>query len=55
MTSLRLMTNNPEKIAELDEYGLTVAERVPIDIPEKPENLRYLKTKQFKMGHYLHF
>ena len=55
VTSLRLMTNNPEKIAELGEYGLTVAERVPIDIPEKPENLRYLKTKQFKMGHYLHF
>ncbi len=54
-TTLRLMTNNPEKIAELDEYGLTVAERVPIDIPEKPENLRYLQTKQFKMGHYLHF
>lgn len=49
------MTNNPEKIAELGEYGLEVAERVPIDIPEKPENLRYLKTKQFKMGHYLHF
>lgn len=55
ITSLRLMTNNPEKIAELGDYGLTVTERVPIDIPEKPENLRYLKTKQFKMGHYLHF
>lgn len=53
--SLRLMTNNPEKIAELDEYGLQVVERVPIDIPEKPENVRYLKTKQFKMGHILHF
>lgn len=53
--SLRLMTNNPEKISELDEYGLEVAERVPIDIPERPENVRYLKTKQYKMGHYLHF
>ncbi len=53
--SLRLMTNNPEKISELGEYGLSVVERVPIDIPEKPENLKYLKTKQFKMGHYLHF
>lgn len=52
---LRLMTNNPEKISELAEYGLDIVERVPIDIPEKPENLRYLRTKQFKMGHYLHF
>lgn len=53
--SLKLMTNNPEKIAELGEYGLTVKERIPIDIPEKPENVQYLKTKQLKMGHYLHF
>lgn len=55
VSNLNLMTNNPEKIADLSDYGLSVAERVPIDIPERPENANYLKTKQFKMGHYLHF
>lgn len=55
VTKLNLMTNNPEKLTDLSEYGIEIVNRVPLDIPEKPENALYLQTKQFKMGHYLHF
>lgn len=55
VNKLKLMTNNPDKIMDLSDYGIEISERVPLDIPEKPENLKYLRTKQFKMGHYLHF
>jgi 3,4-dihydroxy 2-butanone 4-phosphate synthase / GTP cyclohydrolase II len=53
---VRLLTNNPKKITGLAAYGIEVAERLPIEIPPNPGNVRYLRTKQQKLGHLLtHF
>ncbi|MGB0388931.1 MAG: bifunctional 3,4-dihydroxy-2-butanone-4-phosphate synthase/GTP cyclohydrolase II [Ardenticatenaceae bacterium] len=52
--SVRLLTNNPRKVTGLNEWGLDVVERVPIEIPANTENLHYLETKQHKLGHLLH-
>ena len=50
---MRLMTNNPRKIVGLEGYGLTVTDRVPIEISPRKENQRYLETKRDKLGHLL--
>ncbi len=50
---LRLMTNNPCKIAGLEGYGLEIVERVPVVIPPNVHDRRYLNTKKEKMGHLI--
>ena len=51
--SVRLMTNNPDKIQGLREFGITVSERVPIVITPGVENKDYLQTKKDRLGHML--
>ena len=55
ISRLRLMTNNPRKIVGLEGYGLEIAERVPLEIGLCATNEHYMRTKQEKMGHILHF
>ncbi len=49
--SLKLMTNNPQKINDFQKYGLVVEERVALQIKDNPFDRDYLKVKQNKMGH----
>ena len=53
--SLRLLTNNPDKVYQLSEFGLEISERVPIQMTATPYDLFYLKTKQARMGHLLEY
>jgi 3,4-dihydroxy 2-butanone 4-phosphate synthase/GTP cyclohydrolase II len=53
LTTLRLMSNNPAKFTELDGYRLKIVERVPLITRPTAENVRYLRTKQLKLGHSL--
>lgn len=53
--TLRLLTNNPDKVYQLKDYGMEIKERMPIQMKATPYDLFYLRTKQEKMGHMLRF
>jgi 3,4-dihydroxy 2-butanone 4-phosphate synthase/GTP cyclohydrolase II len=53
LTEIKLITNNPKKVIGLEGYGLKVIETIPIIVLPNPFNLKYLETKQRKMGHVL--
>ena len=50
---MRLMTNNPRKIVGIQGHGLEIVERVPLEKGHHPNNVKYLKTKQVKLGHFI--
>ncbi len=51
--TMRLLTNNPDKRAGLEGYGLTIEDRIPLQVAPTHHNIGYLRTKQEKMGHLL--
>ena len=51
--NIRLLTNNPKKVVGLESYGIKIVEIVPLIAPTTPYNVRYLETKQKKLGHIL--
>jgi GTP cyclohydrolase II len=54
VSALRLMTNNPRKVAALEEQGIVVAERIELKVGANPHNEKYLATKIGKLGHLDH-
>lgn len=50
---MKLITNNPRKIVGLEGYGLSVVERIHLELPPTPDNIHYMQTKREKLGHIL--
>jgi 3,4-dihydroxy 2-butanone 4-phosphate synthase / GTP cyclohydrolase II len=53
LSDIRMLSNNPEKLAALQQAGLNIVERIPLEVPPAGEMIGYLKTKKEKLGHLL--
>ena len=53
VSQVRLLTNNPDKVEQLERYGITVVERIPLVVGLAEENANYMATKKHKMQHVL--
>lgn len=53
INTIRLLTNNPNKMTSMERYGIKVSERIPLEITPTHDNIHYLRTKQEKLGHFL--
>jgi len=53
--TMRLLTNNPDKVYQLEAFGIEISSRVPIQMEATTHDLFYLKTKQNRMGHILDY
>lgn len=53
--TLRLLTNNPDKVYQLEDYGMEIVERIPIEVKVNPYDRFYLKTKKNRMGHIFQY
>lgn len=55
LCKVRVISNNPDKLAALTHAGLQIVERIPIDVPSEESAAHYLRTKKEKMGHLINF
>ncbi|GHV12361.1 riboflavin biosynthesis protein RibBA [Fibrobacterales bacterium] len=51
--TINLLTNNPQKISDLQKFGIKVVKRIPVEVKANPNNAAYLQTKKKRMGHFL--